>query len=180
MKTIEGLYLITDHNQDGNLKRRVRAALKGGVRIVQYRDKNRPTSEQAAEARELRELCHKFGAIFLVNDDPELALACEADGVHIGQGDSTIAEARKRLGHERIIGMSTRTVEQALKAEMQGADYVAVGSMFPTSTKQDAVVVGIETLSKIRRAVKIPAVSTAAAPPKRWTQARTRWRLFPR
>jgi len=159
MKSIEGLYLITDHDQDGQLKRRVRAALKGGVRIVQYRDKSRPAGEQVDDARELRELCHQFDAIFLVNDDPELALACEADGVHIGQGDATIGEARKILGHDRIVGMSTRTVEQAIKAEMQGADYVAVGSMFPTATKEDAVVVGIETLSKVRRAVKIPLVA---------------------
>ncbi len=159
MKTIEGLYLITDHNRDGQLKRRVQAALKGGARIVQYRDKSRPTSEQVDEARELRNLCHKFGALFLVNDDPELALACEADGVHLGQGDGTIAEARKRLGHDRIIGMSTRTVEQALKAEMQGADYVAVGSIFATATKQDAVVVGLEVLKKVRRAVNIPLVA---------------------
>lgn len=159
MKTIEGLYLITDHNRDGQLKNRVRSALKGGTRVVQYRDKTRPPNEQIDDARELCALCHKFGAVFIINDDPELALGCGADGVHLGQGDASIASARKVLGHDRIIGISTRTIEQALKAEMQGADYVAVGSMFPTRTKDDAVVVGVETLSKVRRAVKIPLIA---------------------
>jgi hydroxymethylpyrimidine kinase / phosphomethylpyrimidine kinase / thiamine-phosphate diphosphorylase len=159
MKAIEGLYLITDHNRDGQLKNRVRAALKGGARIVQYRDKTSPPDQQVDEARELCELCHKFGATFIVNDDTELALAGGADGVHLGQGDATIASARKLLGHDRIIGISTRTIEQALKAEMQGVDYVAVGSIFPTLTKEDAEVVGIETLNKVRRAVKIPLVA---------------------
>ncbi|MDX9709273.1 MAG: bifunctional hydroxymethylpyrimidine kinase/phosphomethylpyrimidine kinase [Trichloromonas sp.] len=159
MKTIEGLYLITDHNRDGRLKARVKAALKGGARIVQYRDKTRPAMEQVADAAELRELCRKHGALFLVNDDAELAQACDAGGVHLGQEDGTIAEARKRLGHGRIIGISTRTAEEAIKAEMQGADYVAIGSIFPTASKQDAVVVGLETLAKVRRAVSIPVVA---------------------
>ncbi|MEJ2202465.1 MAG: thiamine phosphate synthase, partial [Desulfuromonadaceae bacterium] len=126
---------------------------------VQYRDKTRPAEERIAIAHQLCELCHQFNATFIINDDAELALASNADGVHLGQDDEPIATIRKQLGHDRIIGISTRTVEQAIKAEMQGADYIAVGSVFPTQSKADAQVVGIETLSKVRRAVKIPLVA---------------------
>ncbi len=159
MKRLAGLYLITDSDQDGKLLSRVKSALKGGTRIVQYRDKSLPREAQIEMAIKVRDLCHKYAATFLINDDPAMALTCEADGVHIGQSDGSVSEARKLLGHQRLIGVSTRTVEQALKAEMQGADYVAVGSMFPTETKQDAVHVGIDTLSKVRRAVEVPVVA---------------------
>ncbi len=156
---ISGLYVITDADRDGRLLQRIRSVLQGGARVVQYRDKERSREQRMVIARELAEECRRHGAAFIVNDDPELALACGADGVHLGQGDVSVAAARKVLGHDRIIGVSTRTVEQALKAETQGADYIGVGSIYPTATKQDIELVGLETLRRVRRAVNIPIVA---------------------
>jgi hydroxymethylpyrimidine kinase/phosphomethylpyrimidine kinase/thiamine-phosphate diphosphorylase len=156
---IGGLYLITDHNRDDRLSERVAAALKGGARVVQYRDKDLPIETKVAAARDLAALCRQAGATFVVNDSPEVAHQSGADGVHLGQNDASVAEARRLLGPGRIIGVSTRTVEQALKAASQGADYVGVGSIYPTGSKQDTLLVGLETLRKVRRAVTIPVVA---------------------
>jgi len=155
---IEGLYLILDTDVP-DLEQRLKAALRGGTRIVQYRDKNRPPEQQRQLAIQLRQLCHEAGALFIINDHPQLALDCEADGVHLGQGDLSVNKARQLLGPERLIGISTRTVEEALKAEALGADYIGLGSMYPTSSKDDAVLVGVERLRQVRKAVRIPIVA---------------------
>lgn len=107
----------------------------------------------------VRELCRQAGALFIVNDDPHLALDCQADGVHLGQQDMGVAEARALLGPGRIIGTSNRTLQQALASQQSGADYIAVGSVFPTDSKHDAVHIGLDTLREIRRAVKLPLVA---------------------
>jgi hydroxymethylpyrimidine kinase / phosphomethylpyrimidine kinase / thiamine-phosphate diphosphorylase len=156
---LKGLYLITDSDQDNRLAQRVRAALAGGVRVVQYREKNRPAEARLATARELAALCRQAGALFLVNDDAQLALACAADGVHLGQGDGPIAEARSLLGPKRLIGRSARTVEQALLARQEGADYIGLGAMYPTGSKTDAQLVGVERLRQVRQAVDLPIVA---------------------
>jgi hydroxymethylpyrimidine kinase/phosphomethylpyrimidine kinase/thiamine-phosphate diphosphorylase len=156
---IGGLYLITDHNRDDRLSERVAAALKGGARVVQYRDKDLPIETKVAAARDLAALCRQAGATFVVNDSPEVAHQSGADGVHLGQNDASVAEARRLLGPGGVIGVSTRTVEQALKAASQGADYIGVGSIYPTGSKQDTLLVGLETLRKVRRAVTIPVVA---------------------
>ncbi len=156
---ITGLYVITGGTADGGLIAKVEAALDGGARMVQYRDKTKPVEERIAEAKVLCDLCRKAGALFVVNDSPEVAQACDADGVHLGQKDMSLPEARRILGSEKIIGVSTRTVELAVQAEKDGADYIGVGAMFPTGTKDDAVVIGPEGLAKIREAVKIPIVA---------------------
>jgi len=156
---IEGLYYITDADAEGRYLETTRAALRGGARIIQYRSKSRSDADQHGDARALRDLCREFGATLLINDNPELAAQVEADGVHLGQGDAPVSAARRILGTESLIGVSTRTVEQALRAESQGADYVAVGSIYPTATKQDAVEVGLEMLAKVRRAVRLPLVA---------------------
>jgi len=156
---IEGLYQITDHNRDGRLPQRVAKALRGGARIVQYRDKETPASAQLAVARELAGLCRQAGAIFIVNDSPGLALECGADGVHLGQGDMGPEQARALLGPDRLIGVSTRTVEQARAARKAGADYIGLGSIYPTNSKGDAVHVGLERLSQVRQAVDLPIVA---------------------
>ncbi len=155
---IQGLYLIID-SESGDLEKKLKAALRGGVRIVQYRDKRRAREEQVGLGTRLGALCRAAGALFIVNDSPELARDCGADGVHLGQGDATVAEARQILGRDKLIGVSTRTVEQALKAEAQGADYIGLGSMYPTASKSDAVVVGVDTLRRVRKAVQIPIVA---------------------
>lgn len=156
---IKGLYLITDNDDDGRLLERTRLALAGGVRVLQYRAKSVEPARQMETASRLRALCRDAGVCFIVNDSPALALACEADGVHLGQGDMPIEQARALLGPQKIIGISTRTVEQALSAQQRGADYIAVGAMFPTRTKSDAQLVGLEALRRIRRAVTRPLVA---------------------
>ncbi len=156
---ITGLYLITPQGSDEKVLQTVREGLHGGVRVVQYRDKQRSPDAQLHLARQLRQLCVEADVTFLINDSPELAFACSAHGVHLGQGDSSVHEARRLLGPDKLIGVSTRTVDQAIRAEMAGADYIGVGSIFPTSTKDDITLIGLETLGKVRRAVKIPLVA---------------------
>ncbi len=156
---IKGLYLITPQGSDEQILKVVREGLRGGVRVVQYRDKQRSSEAKVNLSHQLAQLCKEAGVTFLINDNPELAIACLADGVHLGQDDGSVHDARRLLGANKLIGVSTRTVDQALKAEMAGADYIGVGSVFPTETKDDAELVGLETLRKIRRAVKIPIVA---------------------
>jgi hydroxymethylpyrimidine kinase/phosphomethylpyrimidine kinase/thiamine-phosphate diphosphorylase len=156
---LSGLYLITDDNGDGKLLSRVKSALAGGVKAVQYRAKNIPASERLKIARQLLELCHKSDVKLIINDFAELAKEVDADGVHLGQDDMSISQARQLLGHDKIIGISTHSVDQALKAESHGADYIALGSIFPTNSKESAKVVGLETLRKVRRAIRVPLVA---------------------
>ncbi|BCA80562.1 bifunctional hydroxymethylpyrimidine kinase/phosphomethylpyrimidine kinase [Desulfuromonas sp. AOP6] len=156
---IDGLYLITAQEPVETMLGKVAAALLGGARVVQYRDKVRPDQEQLVIANQLKHLCRQRGATFIVNDDPVIAQASGADGVHIGQQDGGISEARRILGQNKIIGVSTRNAEEALKAQMQGADYVAVGSIYPTSSKDDIQVVGLDMLKKVRKAVQVPVVA---------------------
>ena len=156
---LEGLYLITPEGPKQQVFKTVQAALDGGARVVQYRDKQRPPEAQIEIARELAQLCHQQGATFLVNDHPQVASASNADGVHLGQQDLSIQEARRTLGPAKLIGVSTHSIDQAIKAEMAGADYIGVGAMFATQNKENAEQIGIEALRKIRRAVKIPIVA---------------------
>jgi hydroxymethylpyrimidine kinase/phosphomethylpyrimidine kinase/thiamine-phosphate diphosphorylase len=165
---IQGLYLITPQGSDEQILQVVREGLSGGVQVVQYRDKERSDNAKVSLARQLVQLCKEAGATFLVNDSAELAVACFADGVHLGQDDGSVHDARRLLGENKLIGISTRNVDQALKAEMAGADYIGVGSIFPTNTKDNAELVGLETLSKVRRAVKIPLVAIGGVS---WTNA---------
>ncbi len=156
---INGLYFITPSGSEQQVLAATRAALLGGARVVQYRDKERPYQRQVELGRQIAELCRDAGAIFLVNDSPALARDCSADGVHLGQGDGSVAEARALLGDGKLIGISTRTVAQAKKAEADGADYIGLGAMFPTGSKDDAKLVGISRLRELRQAVRLPIVA---------------------
>ena len=156
---LSGLYLITDDNLDGKLLQKVKSALAGGVKIVQYRAKNTRPDERREIAQKLRGLCHLHQAKLIINDLPELAREVDADGVHLGQDDMPAVQARQLLGRNKLIGISTHSVEEALKAEAQGADYIAIGSVFPTDTKDDTQLVGIEMLRKVRKAVRVPLVA---------------------
>ena len=155
------LYAITDrHWLNGeSLYQQVEKALQGGVTFLQLREKKLDKELFMKEAREIKELCRKYKVPFIINDNVEIAKAIDADGVHVGQSDMEAGDVRKRLGADKIIGVSAKTVEQALLAEKHGADYLGVGAVFSTSTKTDATGVSHETLRDICQAVKIPVVA---------------------
>lgn len=158
---IAGLYVIIDGDflRGRDEVEAGRASLRGGARVIQLRDKRRDKGVLLPIARALQELCSREGALFLVNDHLDLALASEAHGLHLGQTDLPLSVARQHLPPDRVIGVSTRTATQALRAQEEGADYVAVGSLFPTSTKEGAEVKGIGVLKEVRAAVSLPVVA---------------------
>lgn len=155
------LYAVTDRAWTGRqtLAEQVACALAGGATCVQLREKALDDAAFRAEAVEMRALCGRWHVPFIVNDNVEIALACGADGVHIGQHDRAAREVRAALGPDRLLGVSAQTVEQAVAAERDGADYLGVGAVFTTSTKLDATAVSYETLRAICRAVSIPVVA---------------------
>src|SRR6185369_11719759 len=154
---IAGVYLITD--QGDNLLGRVRAALRGGVSVLQYRAKGKDREICLAEGNELKELCRSFGVAFIVNDDARLARELDADGVHLGQDDGSVGSARELLGAGKIIGKSTHNLDEALLAEQEGADYIGFGAMYPTDSKAVTHIPGTMGLSDIRDRIKLPVVA---------------------
>ena len=155
------LYAVTDrHWLDGRrLADVVRESLDGGVTMVQLREKTLDEANFLAEAKELQALCRERGVPFLVNDNVEIAREMDADGVHVGQSDMEAQDVRALLGPDKILGVSAQTVEQAVLAEKHGADYLGVGAVFPTGSKDDADDVSYETLKAICAAVSIPVVA---------------------
>lgn len=155
------LYAVTDRHWTGekSLLQQTEETIKGGATFVQIREKNLAEEKFQEEAVLLKNLCGKYKIPFVVNDNVQLAEKIDADGVHIGQDDMNVQEARKILGKDKIIGVSAQTVEEAVLAEAQGADYLGVGAVFPTGSKDDAVEVPLGTLKKICAAVKIPVVA---------------------
>ena len=134
-------------------------ALKGGVTCLQLREKDLDASAFLEEADAIRELCHQYCVPFIVNDSLDIALASQADGIHVGQDDLPAAEIRKRAGKDLIVGVSVHNVQEALQAVRDGADYLGVGAMFSTSTKADAQVLPLDTLRDICDAVDVPVVA---------------------
>ena len=155
------LYAVTDRTWlgDESLYEQVEKAIKGGVTFVQLREKNLDEESFLSEALEIQKLCKKYNIPFVINDNVEIAKKINADGVHVGQGDMEAGNVRGILGEDKILGVSAQTVEQALLAEKEGADYLGVGAVFPTGSKQDADDVSIETLKEICNAVDIPVVA---------------------
>ena len=151
------IYLITDEGIEfEKLKVKIEEALRSGVKLLQYRRKKATTRELCNEALEIKNICSKYDCIFLINDRLDVALAVEADGVHLGQDDMKIEFARKILGNEKIIGITAKTVEAAKEAEEKGADYIGVGALNVSPTKKDAKRITIEELKAIRNATSIP------------------------
>ncbi|WP_295759450.1 thiamine phosphate synthase [uncultured Oscillibacter sp.] len=155
------LYAVTDRAWTGKqtLYEQVEAALKGGVTCVQLREKELDKTAFLQEAKELCALCRRYGVPFLVNDNVEIAIACGADGIHVGQEDLTAGEVRRRVGENMILGVSVHTVEEACQAVRDGADYLGLGAVFPTSTKTDVEQMSNETLRAICDAVDVPIVA---------------------
>ena len=155
------VYAVTDRSwlYGESLYSQVEKALKGGATFIQLREKELDEEQFLKEAMEIKELCKRYHVPFVINDNVEIAVKVEADGVHVGQSDMEAGNVRDKLGKDKIIGVSTQTVEQALLAEKQGADYLGVGAVFPTGTKLDAVEVGYDRLQEICNAVHIPVVA---------------------
>jgi hydroxymethylpyrimidine kinase/phosphomethylpyrimidine kinase/thiamine-phosphate diphosphorylase len=154
---LKGLYLITDHGDQ--LIERLSPALSGGVSALQYRNKEKDYQSKLTEGRELQRLCAARGVTFIVNDDLRLALELGANGVHLGQEDGSVAVARRMLGSGKIIGVSTHTVEEALRAEADGADYIGFGAMYPTGSKEVRHMPGPAALAAVKSVVGIPVVA---------------------
>lgn len=155
------LYAVTDRHwlSGRSLRDVVEESLRGGVTMLQLREKTLAEPSFLAEARELQALCRDYHVPFLVNDNVDIALAMDADGVHVGQSDMEALDVRRKLGPDKIIGVSAQTVEQALLAESRGADYLGVGAVFATGSKADASEVDHETVKAICQAVHIPVIA---------------------
>ena len=153
------LYAVTDRRwlrEGETLVTKTAEAIDGGVTFVQLREKDLDEENFEREGRELKELCRKRGVPFVINDNVELAAKLDADGVHVGQSDMEALDVRRIIGGDKILGVSAQTVEQAVTAEKHGADYLGVGAVFPTGSKDDAAEVSYDTLKAICHAVKIP------------------------
>lgn len=153
-------YYITDSGMSKNgIADDVRAAINAGVSVIQYREKNKPKKKMLEEAAALKKICREKSTLFIVNDHVDIAMDVGADGVHVGQGDTSIAMARRFMPN-KIVGVSATSLEQALKAQGEGADYIGAGPVFSTSTKKDAAEpMGTETLKEIKRNVTVPVVA---------------------
>lgn len=155
------VYGVTDASWTGRftLLEQVEQALKGGVTCIQFRDKQLENNAFLREAKKMKVLCEKYHVPLIINDHVDIAVRCGAEGVHVGQKDMEAKEVRKLVGEKMIIGVSARTVEQAIQAEQAGADYLGVGAVFGTSTKMDAEKISLERLKEICQAVTIPVVA---------------------
>ena len=155
------LYAVTDRAWVGRqtLTEQIEDALRGGVTMVQLREKELPEDAFTAEAMEVKALCHRYGVPLLIDDNVDVALKSGADGVHVGIEDTPVAEIRARAGRDFIIGATAKTVEQARAAQAAGADYLGVGAVFPSPTKKNAIRITVERLREICARVTIPAVA---------------------
>nr|WP_302598958.1 thiamine phosphate synthase [uncultured Cellulosilyticum sp.] len=155
------LYAVTDRSwlNGKALEEQVEAALKGGITCLQLREKDLDEEAFIEEAKKIKKLTDAYKVPFIINDNVNVALAVDADGVHVGQKDMAAQDVRTKLGPDKILGVSAQTVEQAISAQEAGADYIGVGAMFTTSTKKDANATSRETLKEIRKNVHIPIVA---------------------
>ena len=155
------LYAVTDRAWVGKktLLEQIEEVLRGGVTLLQLREKNLPEEEFLKEAIQVKELCHRYNVPLIINDNVDVAEKSGADGVHVGIEDAPVAEIRRRMGPDFIIGATAKTVEQAVFAERSGADYLGVGAVYPSPTKKNAIRITKEQLLEICSAVSIPAVA---------------------
>ena len=160
-RPLSGLYVIIDPVAcaDRSPIDIARLAIDGGARVIQWRDKRRDKGAQLDDARAIRVLCHARNAIFIVNDHADLAVACGADGVHLGQGDLPIGVVRPIVGDAALIGVSTNNADEARRAEAARADYVAIGAIFATSSKDVTRAASLDRIREVSAAVTIPVVA---------------------
>ena len=155
------LYAVTDRKwlTGRTLEHDVEECLKGGATFIQLREKNMDQASLLKEAFIIKDLCRKYNVPFVIDDDVDAAIKCDADGINVGQSDMEAGDVRAKIGPDKILGVSAHTVEEAVRAEKRGADYLGVGAVFSTTTKLDACDVSAETLSEICNAVSIPVVA---------------------
>lgn len=155
------LYAVTDRSwlKNETLFQQVQKALDGGVTCLQLREKELSDDAFLTEALEISKLCKQYHVPFIINDNVDIAIKCNADGIHVGQSDMLASDVRKKIGDSMILGVSAQTVKQAVLAEKMGADYLGVGAVFSTSTKLDADNVPLDTLKEIVKSVSIPVVA---------------------
>lgn len=155
------LYLVTDEKacKGKDFYESVEASIRGGAKIVQLREKNMDTRDFFKRALKLKEICRKHGVDFVINDRLDIAIAVDADGVHLGQSDMPIQKAKEILGHKKIIGISAKNMEEALEAQKYGADYIGVGAIFATDTKKDSGLIDLETLKDMTDQINIPVLA---------------------
>ena len=154
------LYLVTEESIEiDELTKIITESVSGGVSIVQLREKNNSSLSFYKKASALKQLLNELSIPLIINDRVDIALAVGADGIHIGQDDLPLPVVKKMVPEDMIVGVSVSTLEEALEAERNGADYIGVGSVFPTKTKQDATLMALEDLGEICRGVSIPAVA---------------------
>ncbi|MHB8534946.1 MAG: thiamine phosphate synthase [Sulfuricaulis sp.] len=166
---LSGLYAIADtrYLDDLRLPSAVEEAIAGGARVIQYRDKSHNAPARLAQAKKIVALCRRHDVLFIVNDDAELAMQAQADGVHLGQEDAPLARTREQLGPGPIIGVSCyNALAHAQTAQAQGANYVAFGSFFPSRTKPQAVPAGLELLREAKTKLNIPIVAIGGITPE--------------
>jgi len=167
IKNLSGLYVIIDAQalQGRSYIDVAEQVIRGGASTIQLRDKIHSKKEILPVARQLQDLCAEHGVLFIINDSLDIALAIDADGLHLGQEDLPVAVARKLLPIDKVLGVSTKTVEQAVSAVAAGADYVAVGSIYRTSSKEVVKVVGLEMLREVSKVVSVPLVAIGGISP---------------
>ncbi len=155
------LYVVTDRSWLGNnsLEDQVEQIIKSGATFIQLREKELSFNDFIKEAKKIKSVTDKYKVPFVINDNVEVAIACDADGVHVGQSDMKARNVRNLIGKDKILGVSVRSVDQAINAEKNGADYLGVGAIFSTSTKLDAKNISYDTLKEICEAVSIPVVA---------------------
>jgi thiamine-phosphate pyrophosphorylase len=153
------LYLVTDPSAGEKTETIVKEAVAGGVTMVQLREKTAGSLSFYERALRLKRVTREAGVPLIINDRTDIMLAADADGLHVGQSDLPAAVARRLIGPDKILGVSAHTVEEAVRAEKDGADYLGVGAVFPTATKKDAESVSYETLKEICETVSIPVVA---------------------
>jgi len=161
LEQISGLYVILDRQVLAG-KDEVAVAsqiIRGGAKVIQLRDKQGSKRELLVVAQKLKDICGQFDVLFIINDYLDLVVAVDADGLHVGQGDLPVSVIRRELPIDKIVGCSVNMLSQAIRAEKEGADYIAVGSIFPTTTKEHATVVGVDVIKEIKRTVSNPLVA---------------------
>lgn len=155
------LYAVTDRAWTGEhiLEEQIESALKGGTTLVQLREKTLDFAEYVSEAMRVKKICKKYNVPLIINDNIQVAIESGADGIHVGQEDMSVKEIRELIGERMIVGATAKTVEQARRAEEEGADYIGVGAVFPSPTKTNAIRITKDMLKKICSSVSIPAVA---------------------